>query len=786
MAKTTAKKTTSSRAKAATKSTARSSKRTATNGNAAGKDLIIVESPAKARTLSNFLGKDYVVEASVGHVRDLPKSKLGVDIEDDFQPSYVVPAEKKQVVKRIKEQAKGAKAIWLATDPDREGEAISWHLVKAAGLDNVPHQRLVFHEITKDAVVHAFAEPRPINMPLVDAQQARRVVDRLLGYQISPILWKKIRGGLSAGRVQSVALKIIVDREREITAFEPVEYWTIEAELANAANGSGESLRARFEGLAGTKVEKIELSSKETVDALLERLTGSRYRVSDIKTRTQARRPSPPFTTSTLQQEASRRLGYTARRTMSLAQQLYEGLNTGNEAVGLITYMRTDSTAIGEQARDQARSYIRNRFGIDYAPPVARTYARKAKHAQEAHEAIRPTAVTRDPEAMRSHLTNDQYRLYALIWNRFLASQMSDAQYDVTTVEIEAIPADGDRAYAFRASARRLRFAGWLQLYGGNAEDDDEESSGGALPELVHGQSLALSGLLPAQHFTEPPPRFTEASLVKALEENGIGRPSTYAPIMSTIQDRGYVERKDRALHPTELGFTVNDLLQEHFADLLAVPFTAGMEEELDEIARGDRQWVPVVKSFYDPLEAALGKAREAPTVTEESEESCDKCGRSMLVRWGRFGKFLACSGYPECKNTKPLEEEPQLEQEEFCQECGAPMALKRGRFGAFLACTRYPECKGTRPFFRKLPDVRCPVDGGEIAEKTTRKGRAKVFYGCINYPKCEWTSWSKPLPTPCPECGSLIVASGQKSAKCTNCEWKGETPQQERELVAV
>ncbi|MEX2236094.1 MAG: type I DNA topoisomerase [Dehalococcoidia bacterium] len=786
----TKKRKTTKKAGAARGSSRTTTRRAAPMVSAAGKDLVIVESPAKARTLAGFLGSGYVVEASVGHVRDLPKSKLGVEVDDGFEPTYVVPTDKRAVVNRIKSQAKDAKAVWLATDPDREGEAISWHLVEAAELNNIPHQRLVFHEITRDAVKRAFDEPRPINAQLVDAQQARRVLDRLIGYKISPILGQKVRRGLSAGRVQSPALKMVVDREREIQAFVPQEYWTIDLDLEPATD-QGKVFRAKFEGIAGDKVEKIELSSAAAVEALTGRLRPARYRVSDIRRRTQARRPAAPFITSTLQQEASRRLGYTARRAMALAQQLYEGVRTNEGNVGLITYMRTDSTNISDEARDGARHYISSRFGVDYVPPAARTFSKKAKHAQEAHEAIRPSSVRRDPESVRAYLDNDQFRLYSLIWNRFLASQMADAQFDVTTVDVEALPRDGEPNYIVRANSRRLRFAGWLQLYGGVAEEEDEEGAGSNLPDLVHGQALNLVDLFPDQHFTEPPPRYTEASLVKALEENGIGRPSTYAAIMSTIQDREYVERADgRALRPTELGCTVNDLLQEHFADLLAIPFTAQMEEELDEVSRGEREWRPVVKEFYDPLEIAIGKAREADIVAEQTDEICEKSGHPMVIRWGRNGKFLACSGYPECKNTRSLEPEIELEQPEFCQECNAPMAIKRGRFGPFLACTRYPDCKGTRPILKKVAGVTCPKDGGEIAEKSSRKGRQKTFWGCVNYPDCDWTSWSQPLPEPCPNCGSLIVATTAKNAKCTKCEWKGPAPtpapepEPERELV--
>jgi DNA topoisomerase-1 len=746
----------------------------------AGRSLVIVESPAKARTISRILGSKYDVRASIGHIRDLPKAKLGIDVEAGFAPQYVIPREKSKTVTEIRDAAKRAGEVFLATDPDREGEAIAWHLMEAAGLRSLPHHRVVFHEITPEAVQEAFNHPREINMQLVDAQQARRVVDRLVGYRLSPFLWKKVRRGLSAGRVQSVAVRLVVEREREIQAFVRQEYWTIEAELEKAR--ATPTFRARLAGYAGKK-DKLEITSGDQSERLVNDLRASTYKVLSVQTRPQVRRPAPPFITSTLQQEASRRLRFTAKRTMAVAQQLYEGIKLGGRGeVGLITYMRTDSTNIAVSAQQEARAYITERFGEDFVPKSPRIYTRKVKGAQEAHEAIRPTSVSRESDGIRGSLTNDQYRLYTLIWQRFVASQMSDAVFDVTTVETEARPASGTDPLLLRSTNTQLRFAGFRQVYveARDEDDSDEEDMGSnPLPQLAAGEPLLMRQLFPEQHFTEPPPRYTDASLVKALEEKGIGRPSTYAPTMSTIQDRGYVGKEGRNLKPTDLGVVVNDLLVEHFPDFVDAGFTAGMEEELDEVASGEREWQPVVREMYDPLEAALTTATlEAKKQVEETTELCPECKAPMVIRWGRRGRFLACTRFPECRGTSSLEgEEPQeqpQQTDEPCPECSAPMLIRSGRFGKFLACSRYPECKGRKPLIKSL-GVKCPRDQGELVERRTKRGR--TFYGCANYPKCDFTTWSRPLETPCPNCGGLVVAEKDNRAKCLDCEWRGEAP---------
>lgn len=737
---------------------------------------MIVESPTKARTVGRILGPDYDVRASVGHVRDLPKSKLGVDVEHGFSPDYIVPEEKRQIVKDLREAARHASAVYLATDPDREGEAISWHLIKAADLDKLPLQRVVFHEITPRAIEDAFKHPRAIDLQLVDAQQARRVLDRLFGYKISPVLWKKVRRGLSAGRVQSVALRMIVDREREITGFQQQEYWSIDAELNRAANDE-DVFRAHLQGYAAGK-RKLELTSGETTEALVSLLDAARYQVAAVRKGTKLRRPSPPFTTSTLQQEASRRLGFQPKRTMSLAQQLYEGRNVGPQGeVGLITYMRTDSTNVSEEAQRETRRYIGGRFGEAFVPAQARVYSKKQKGAQEAHEAIRPTSVLREPQAIKRHLTDDQFRLYQLIWQRMVASQMADAVFDTTSVDIHATPATGEDVYLFRASDSRLRFAGFREVYFERRDDDnDEDADTRGLPELTPDELLRLLQILPEQHFTEPPPRYTDASLVKALEENGIGRPSTYATIFSTLQDRQYVEKLNKALHPTELGDVVCDILKEHFPDVVNLGFTAGMEEDLDEIARGDRPWQPVVDDFYGPLEAAIKIASKAPPRVEETDEQCEKCGSSMVIRWGRFGKFIACSSYPECKNSHPLEKQEETEAaiDEFCPTCNGAMVVKSGRFGKFLACARYPECKGTKPLLHKI-GVACPDCGaGQLVERRTKPPRARTFYGCSRYPECSFSTWSKPTGDLCPDCSGLVVGEAGGKTRCLRCDYRG------------
>ena len=767
--KTEAKRKTAPKAK---KGTGSASSKTAPRRSKAGdRDLVIVESPAKARTLAGMLGSKYEITASVGHVRDLPKSKLGVDIDQEFEPQYVVPREKREVVDKIKEAAVHAKTIYLATDPDREGEAISWHVVEAAGLEGRTLERVVFHELTQNAIEEAFAHPRGIDSALVDAQQARRVLDRLVGYKISPLLWKKVRRGLSAGRVQSVALRMVVDREREVLDFKAKEYWTIDADLAEGKAAEEASFPARLRGIAGKR--DFEISNAEESEQISSQLRGAAYKVKSVQRRDQNRRPAPPFTTSTLQQEASRRHGYTAGRTMALAQQLYEGIELGaTDRVGLITYMRTDSVNLADVAVSEIRSFIEQRYGGDFLPSAPRTYKAR-KGAQEAHEAIRPTSVLREPGSPElSGLSTDLRRLYTLIWQRTVSCQMTDAILDRVSVDVEA-QAD-DVTYALRATTSSLSFAGFRQLYEeatDGPESEEEQVATVSLPDLSAGDGLLLQGLKPEQHFTEPPPRFTEATLVKALEENGIGRPSTYAPIMSTIQDRGYVERQNKQLKPTELGFVVNDFMAEQFPNVVDLGFTASMEEELDEIASGQRPWQPTVRELYNPLSEALVTAEEAPAVVQETGELCPECEKPLIRRFGRFGAFFACSGFPECRYTRPdAEVEPETTDEK-CDVCGSPMVSKRGSFGAFLACTRYPECKGTKPLLQKT-GVPCPLDGGEIVERTTKRGRR--FYGCSNYPTCEFTSWQRPLPQVCPTCAGMIVAERGRRAHCTVCEWSG------------
>lgn len=686
--------------------------------------LVIVESPAKARTVGRFLGKGYTVKASVGHVRDLLRSELSVDVENGFTPKYRVPNEKREVVKELKALAKLAADIYLATDPDREGEAIAWHLVEAANINPRISKRVVFHEITEGAINEAFGHPREINMQLVDAQQARRVLDRLVGYGISPLLWEKVRSRLSAGRVQSVALRLIVEREREIDAFIQVEYWSIEADLK--PEGGKAVYRTH---LARIDDKEPELPDEATVRGYLNELDEADYAISKIKQSERRRKPSAPFITSTLQQEASRKLGYTARRTMAQAQQLYEGLDVGEGgSTGLITYMRTDSTNIAEVAQKDAREYIVERYGHGFLPAEAPKYATRAVGAQEAHEAIRPTSVRRAPEAIKQYLSTDQFKLYQLIWQRFIASQMEAAVYDTLSVEVTA--AAPQHQYLFRASGSAVKFPGYLIVYE-EAKDEDkvpEEEEVRIPPGLQEGQKQHLERLIPEQHFTQPPPRYTEASLVQVLEEYGIGRPSTYAPILSTIQTRGYVVRDAKRLLPTETGILVNDLVVAHFPEIVDLNFTAGMEGHLDEIAAGNRGWVDVIGEFYQSFAPTLKRAQaEMPEQKAELEKigkACPRCGKDLVIRWGRYGKFVSCSGFPECRHT-----------EAFLEKIG----------------------------------VRCPKDGGEIVERKTRKNR--VFYGCENYPNCDYTSWKKPVPVACPSCGGLLVITNKREVQCIACE---------------
>ena len=797
-----------------------------------GRNLVVVESPAKARTISRILGDDYDVKASVGHVRDLPSWGLGVNTET-FEPKYEVSKDKRSVVKDIAAAGKKADIVFLATDPDREGEAIAWHVAEAAGLGDAVLERVVFHEITQDAVREAFDHPRQIDMDLVNAQQARRVVDRLVGYPLSWFLARKVRKGLSAGRVQSVAVRLVVEREREIRAFVPVEYWTMDARLEK--QGVPPAFKAKLSGYADTK-DKLEISNETDANRIAGELRASAFAVSKVDTKKQVRRPAAPFITSSLQQEASRRLGFGGKKAMSIAQKLYEGIDIGaGGEVGLITYMRTDSTNVATSAQAEARDYIAQKYGDKFLPAKPRVYSGRVKGAQEAHEAIRPTSVMRDPESLKDRLMSEQYRLYNLIWQRFVASQMADAEFDVTSADIRAEAPTAAGPYLLRATNTQLRFAGFRQVYiEGHDEGDEEEDVGtNPLPPLTADDLLRLLDLAPEQHFTEPPPRYTEASLVKALEEKGIGRPSTYAPTMTTIQDREYVKREGKALHPTELGETVNDLLVEYFPVFIDANFTAGMEQDLDEIAEGEKEWQPVVRDFYGPLQEALEIAKvEAPKQVEETGEMCPESGHPLIVRWGRRGQFIACSGYPECKYSKPMPgDEPEVELpkiEEACPDCSKPLAARNGRNGPFIGCTGYPKCRYTRPiegeteelpkieepcpdcgsalsarmsrfgkpfigctaypkckYTRPMPTgVKCPRDGGDLEEKRA-KGKRGSFYGCSNYPECDFTVLNRPLSQPCPSCNSLITMEKDGDAKCTSCDWKGEVPAK-REPVAV
>ena len=691
-------------------------------------NLVIVESPAKAKTVGRFLGKGYTVRASVGHVRDLLKSKLSVDVDNNFEPRYRVPNDKREVVKDLKKIAQKAEKVYLATDPDREGEAIAWHLIEAIDIEKDRTKRVVFHEITEDAVEKAFSHPRSIDMDLVDAQQARRILDRLVGYSISPILWKKVRSRLSAGRVQSVALRLVVERDREIDAFDPVEYWSIEADFL--PQGGKTSYRSKLAKING---EDPELGSEAAIEPILADMRHADYLVDNIKKGTRKRNSSAPFITSTLQQDASRSMGFTARKTMAVAQQLYEGVELdGMGTTGLITYMRTDSTQISAVAMKEVRGFILEQYGDKFLPKKPPKYKTRTQSAQEAHEAIRPTSVLREPISIKKYLTKDQYRLYELIWKRFVASQMMPAIYNTLSVEILG-EGQSDK-YLLRASGSQLQFAGFLILYEeGKDEDKSEEEEGDSdripIDDIREKQPQGLEELFPVQHFTQPPPRFTEASLVQVLEENGIGRPSTYAPILSTLQNRGYVYKESKRLHPTETGVLVNDLVVEFFPNIVDVGFTSRLEDQLDLIASGSEVWVKVIREFYEPFSVRLAHAEEQmPEQKAELEKigrKCPKCGHDLIIRWGRYGKFISCSNFPECRYTEPYLEKIGM----ICPECGE----------------------------------------GDVVKRKTRKGR--TFYGCSRYPDCEFTSWKKPVPTPCPNCGGTLTLVNKKHVKCLSCE---------------
>ena len=733
------------------------------------KSLVVVESPAKAKTINKFLGKDYKVMACMGHVRDLPVKELGIEIDKGFRPKYSTIRGKGKVLKELRSAAKSAGTIILATDPDREGEAIAWHVAHAMGREPQDVQRVMFNEITDRAVTEAVASPGKIDLHKVDAQQARRILDRLVGYQVSPFLWKTIHGGLSAGRVQSVALRMICEREAEVVAFVPEEYWTIEASVKKDQT---DPFTARLVGFRGEKLAVTNQDEAERITSELQSISDSDggYRIDKVVRREQRRNPSPPFITSTLQQEAARRLRFTARKTMMVAQQLYEGIEINGEATGLITYMRTDSTRLAPEAVEGARGYIQSKYGPDYVPKAPRQY-RRGKGAQDAHEAIRPTDLELLPAALESGLTRDQNRLYRLIWDRFIACQMTPAVFDRTTVDISA----GD--YGLRATGSILKFPGFTALYTEGTDDEQEEAEGRLPDSLEEGDRLALQELDPEQHFTKPPPRYSDATLVKELEAQGIGRPSTYHTIISTLLDREYTTKDRGRFMPTELGRTVNRILVESFPDIFNVKFTARMEDELDQVESGASGWVKVVEDFYGPLKRDLDvvdpkKIKEG--LVEPTGETCEKCGDKMVIKWGRNGKFIACSGFPKCRNTRPLEEEdaPQV-VDETCESCGAQMMVRTGRNGKFLGCSAYPECRNTRPLKLGIP---CPKDGcdGELVERSSRRGR--TFYGCGKYPDCDFASWAKPLKQECPACGGPFLAEhtsrkGDSSVKCLKCQ---------------
>lgn len=748
-------------------------------------DLVIVESPAKAKTISRFLGKGFAVRASMGHIRDLPKSKMGIDTEHEFEPTYIVPVEKKALIKELKGYAKSAKRIWLATDEDREGEAIGWHLVHALDLDEKEVKRIVFHEITEGAIKNALKNPRSLDLNLVDAQQARRVLDRLVGYELSPLLWKKIRYGLSAGRVQSVAVRLIVEREREIQAFKIEEYWTVKA-LFETKNGEKfEALLIKINGKnADLKIEKDALE-------IIQKFESEKYIVSQVVKKEAKRNPPPPFITSTLQQEASRKLGFSVKKTMMIAQQLYEGVEALGQTSGLITYMRTDSTNLAVSALSQAQGVIREMFGADFALKDGRSY-KSRKGAQEAHEAIRPVDPSLAPDKLKNELTRDLHRLYDLIWKRFIACQMPEAI--LSQVSADVVPA-GQQETIFRATGQSVIFPGFMKVY--IEGTDDEESAEGEsrsdqpgekfLPSLKEKESAFLDKFLPEQHFTKPPPRYTEASLVKKLEFEGIGRPSTYAPTISTILVRGYVEKEVKALKPTDLGMVVTDLLVDHFPAIVDYQFTAEMEQNLDSVAEGEKKWVPLIRDFYQPFHKLVIEKdqtlKKSDITSEATGEKCEECGSPMMIKLGRYGKFYACSNYPKCKVARPMEQKEKTEEEkEFekkfagkkCEKCEGSMVVKNGRYGLFLGCSNYPKCRNIQGIV-KMTGVKCPkCRNGQLIERRVRKS-GKVFYGCNQYPKCQNALWDKPTGEICEVCQGLIVEKISKDGTvkkvCSACK---------------
>ncbi len=740
-------------------------------------NLVILESPGKVAAVKSYLGSGYKVVASVGHIRDLPKSTLGVDIENDFEPHYINIRGKGDLIKELKKEAKNANKVFLASDPDREGEAIAWHLANALGLDPVKTKRVTFNSVTKSAVKDGIKSPREIDMDLVNSQQARRILDRIVGYKISPFLWKTLRSGLSAGRVQSVATRIIVEREEEIRAFVPKEYWTIEGLFKTE---KGESFKAKF---YGNSKGKLELGNKEETEAVLSAIESGNYKVGNVKKAVRSKNPLPPFITSTLQQEASRKLGFQLQRIMKVAQELYEGINVGaanGGTMGLITYMRTDSLRVDPAAASAAKDYICGKFGDQYYPKNQRVY-KSRQNAQDAHEAIRPSRVDLTPDSIKSFLSNDQYKLYKLIWSRFIASQMESATFDTVNADIE------NSGYIFHANGSILRFPGYLAVY----EDNDPADDAGKLPDLKENDSVIAEKIKPEQHFTEPPARYTEASLVKFLEEMGIGRPSTYAPIITTIISRNYVKREGKALHPTPLGEVTTKLMIENFPDIVNYKFTASLEERLDNIENGDTSMNDVLGTFYK------GFAKELETATknlaeknieippEETDIICENCGSKMIVKNGRYGKFAACPNYPECKNTKPLtkdgklavkaEAKPAEPTDMVCEKCGQPMVLRSGRYGSFYACSAYPKCKNTKRIVKDT-GVACPECGAKIIPKRGRNNT--FFYSCERYPECKFSSWDMPLNEKCPDCGKMLFRKkGKNLIICADkaCGYKRE-----------
>ena len=797
------------------------------------KALVIVESPAKAKTINKYLGKDFIVKASLGHIKDLPKRDLAVDVERGFEPRYEVIEGKKKLVAELKQAARKVQDVYLAADPDREGEAICYHLQEELSeKKNGPRiYRVMFNEITKKAIDKAFEKPGQVNVNLVDAQQARRVLDRLVGYKISPLLWDKVRRGLSAGRVQTVALRVIVEREREIRAFVAKEYWTIDADLAAKKPPALAARLARING------QTAEIGSTEAASGVVAELEDAAYTVQSVSTREKRRFPVAPFITSTLQQESSRKLRFSVKRTMMLAQRLYEGVEVGKDTVGLITYMRTDSTRVSEDAIRDVRDFIGERYGREYLPDSANFYKSK-KGAQDAHEAVRPTSMAYSPEVVDKYLQEDERKVYRLIWNRFVASQMMPALYDQTTIDVSAKGRNGDD-YLFRATGSVLKFEGFLKVYqeGKDQVDEEDEEMKHRLPLVTEGEHLRFKGIRPEQHFTEPPPRYNEATLVKRLEADGVGRPSTYASIISTIQEREYVQKDGGRFTPTELGMVVTDLLLESFDDIFDVTYTARMEAELDEIEEGKIDWRVAMQEFYERFDKDLKHAEEHMTNIKRMEKPtdliCEKCGKPLVIKWGKHGSFIACTGYPDCTYTRELTVDlPDVDKadlseqgdEEYCENCGRPMVLKKGRFGTFLACTGYPDCKTTKQIGgqQKKPDQKldeiCPQCGNHLVLKTGRFGeftacsnyptckyvkqktigvkcpecnegevverrskRGKTFYGCNRWPECNFVAWGKPVPEKCTECGSPYMIEKWLKAgtvwQCPNAECKHKHP---------